>query len=99
MKFESLNLDPKILSAITEMGYEKCTPVQEQALPESLAGNDVAVQAQTGTGKTAVFLVTALRRWNSRRSSFAKTSTTAPSPYSAAWGTTSRKGRFQAARR
>lgn len=62
MKFESLNLDPKILSAITEMGYEKCTPVQEQALPESLMGNDVAVQAQTGTGKTAVFLVTALQR-------------------------------------
>jgi ATP-dependent RNA helicase RhlB len=62
MKFESLNLDPKLLGAITDMGYEKCTPVQEQALPESLQGNDIAVQAQTGTGKTAVFLVTALQR-------------------------------------
>ncbi|MBI3794103.1 MAG: DEAD/DEAH box helicase [Nitrospinae bacterium] len=62
MKFESLNLDPKLFNAITDMGYERCTPVQEQALPESLAGNDIAVQAQTGTGKTAVFLVTALQR-------------------------------------
>ncbi|MBI5177779.1 MAG: DEAD/DEAH box helicase [Nitrospinae bacterium] len=62
MKFETLNLDPKILDAITSMGYERCTPVQEQTFPESLIGNDVAVQAQTGTGKTAVFLVTALQR-------------------------------------
>ena len=62
MKFEALNLDPKLFNAITELGYEKCTPVQEQSLPESLLGNDIAVQAQTGTGKTAVFLVTALQR-------------------------------------
>ena len=62
MKFETLNLDPKLLDAITAMGYERCTPVQEQTFPESLNGHDVAVQAQTGTGKTAVFLVTALHR-------------------------------------
>jgi len=51
-----------LFDAITAMGYERCTPVQEQTFPESLLGHDVAVQAQTGTGKTAVFLVTALQR-------------------------------------
>ncbi len=62
MKFEKLNLDKKLLRAIDDMGYERCTPVQEQTFPESLTGRDVSVQAQTGTGKTAVFLVTSLQR-------------------------------------
>ncbi|MBE9529108.1 MAG: DEAD/DEAH box helicase [Proteobacteria bacterium] len=46
------------------MGYERCTPVQEQSLPDSLAGMDIISQSQTGTGKTAVFLITALNRLN-----------------------------------
>ena len=62
MKFEALNFDNRLLEGIREMGYERCTPVQEQALPESLEGNDISVQAQTGTGKTAVFLLTILQR-------------------------------------
>ncbi|MEE8483708.1 MAG: DEAD/DEAH box helicase, partial [Nitrospinota bacterium] len=62
MKFEKLNLDKKLLRAIADMKYERCTPVQEQTFPESLTGRDVSVQAQTGTGKTAVFLVTSLQR-------------------------------------
>jgi ATP-dependent RNA helicase RhlB len=64
MKFDILKIDKKILQAIHDMGYEKCTPVQEQSLPDSLAGMDIISQSQTGTGKTAVFLITALNRLN-----------------------------------
>jgi len=62
MLFTKLELDEKIQSAINDIGYERCTPVQEQAFPESLAGKDMVVQSQTGTGKTAVFAVTILQR-------------------------------------
>ena len=62
MKFATLDLDKKLLQGIIDVGYERCTPVQEQTLPESLEGHDVSVQAQTGTGKTAVFLLTILQR-------------------------------------
>ncbi len=62
MKFESLNIDQKVQRAIQDMKYEHCTPVQEQALPESLEGRDIIAQSQTGTGKTAVFLITAIQR-------------------------------------
>lgn len=62
MKFDSLNLDKRIIDATRESGYVRCTPVQEQALPESLAGNDLIAQSQTGTGKTAVFLITIIQR-------------------------------------
>ncbi len=62
MKFDILNIDEKILKAIHGMGFERCTPVQEQSLPDSLAGMDIISQSQTGTGKTAVFLITALNR-------------------------------------
>ncbi|MEK7679928.1 MAG: DEAD/DEAH box helicase, partial [Deltaproteobacteria bacterium] len=58
MKFESLNLNPDILKGINDAGYEHCTPIQEQSLPECLAGKDLIAQSQTGTGKTAVFLIT-----------------------------------------
>jgi ATP-dependent RNA helicase RhlB len=62
MKFETLNLDPNLMKGIAEMGYVKCSPVQEQALPESLQGKDMCVQAQTGTGKTGVFLITIIQQ-------------------------------------
>jgi len=62
VKFITLDLDKRLLNGIRDVGYERCTPVQEQTLPESLKGNDVSVQAQTGTGKTAVFLLTILQR-------------------------------------
>jgi len=42
---------------LADAGFERCTPIQAQTLPEALAGIDVAGQAQTGTGKTAAFLV------------------------------------------
>lgn len=57
MKFDELALDPEILQAIDSAGFEVCTPVQEQAIPEVLQGKDVMVQSQTGTGKTAAFLL------------------------------------------
>ncbi len=62
MRFKILKLDDRLLKAIEEIGYERCTPVQEQSLPESLAGNDLISQSQTGTGKTAVFLITVIQR-------------------------------------
>ncbi|VAV84257.1 DEAD-box ATP-dependent RNA helicase DeaD (= CshA) [hydrothermal vent metagenome] len=58
MKFNTLDLNEKMLQGIEDAGFEKCTPVQEQALPESIAGKDIIVQSQTGTGKTAVFITT-----------------------------------------
>lgn len=51
--FEQFGLDPRILSAITRMGYVSPTPIQEQAIPVVLGGGDVMGAAQTGTGKTA----------------------------------------------
>jgi len=55
MSFDQLNLSPPLLQAIKEQGYSKPTPVQEQAIPVILKGNDILAGAQTGTGKTAGF--------------------------------------------
>ena len=54
-KFSDLALDPRVLQAVTEAGYETPTPIQAQAIPEALKGRDVLGIAQTGTGKTASF--------------------------------------------
>ena len=54
-EFSELNLHPQLLQAVTELGYETPTPIQEQMIPLMLAGHDVIGQAQTGTGKTAAF--------------------------------------------
>jgi len=56
-RFDSLPLDPRILDGLREAGFEYCTPIQAESLPIALAGQDIAGQAQTGTGKTAAFLV------------------------------------------
>lgn len=53
--FQEFDLEPKVLRAITEMGFEESTPIQELAIPLALAGKDLIGQAQTGTGKTAAF--------------------------------------------
>jgi len=55
VNFKELGLSPDIQQALDELGYEDPTPIQEQAIPELLAGHDVIGQAQTGTGKTAAF--------------------------------------------
>ena len=57
VRFSSLDLEPSILRGIEDAGFEYCTPIQAQSLPAVLAGYDVEGQAQTGTGKTAAFLV------------------------------------------
>jgi len=68
MKFEDLNLAPAILKAIRESGYESPTPVQAQAIPAVLSGQDVLAGAQTGTGKTAAFTLPILHRLSMSRS-------------------------------
>ena len=60
MSFEDLNLHPCIIKAIHEAGYTTPTPIQKQAIPELLNGHDVMASAQTGTGKTAAFMLPAL---------------------------------------
>ena len=62
MSFSSLNLNPAILQALTASGYTEPTPVQAQAIPASLAGQDLMCSAPTGTGKTAAFVLPALQR-------------------------------------
>ncbi len=62
MSFAELNLDSNILKGVTESGYTTPTPIQAKAIPEALAGNDVLASAQTGTGKTAAFMLPALQR-------------------------------------
>ncbi|MBK8501283.1 MAG: DEAD/DEAH box helicase [Saprospiraceae bacterium] len=57
MNFRDLNLHESLLEAISYMGYETPTPIQEQAIPQILAGKDVLACAQTGTGKTAAFIL------------------------------------------
>ena len=53
--FADLGLEPDLLSALADVGYEAPSPIQEQAIPSLLEGLDVIGQAQTGSGKTAAF--------------------------------------------
>jgi ATP-dependent RNA helicase RhlB len=62
LTFESLNIPESLKRGIAELGYTRCTPIQAQTLPVALAGRDVAGQAQTGTGKTAAFLIALFNR-------------------------------------
>jgi len=57
IEFGSLDIPEVLLKSIKDAGYTQCTPIQAEALPIALAGHDVAGQAQTGTGKTAAFLI------------------------------------------
>jgi len=61
-RFHDLDMAKEILHAIYDLGFQYCTQVQAETLPKSLAGDDVTAQAQTGTGKTAAFLVTIFDR-------------------------------------
>ncbi|MCI3923850.1 DEAD/DEAH box helicase [Paenibacillus sp. TRM 82003] len=55
--FQEFGLEAKVIRAITEMGFEESTPIQEKAIPIALEGRDLIGQAQTGTGKTAAFAI------------------------------------------
>ncbi len=62
MNFEELNIDARILKAVSDMGFEEASPIQVQAIPALMAGSDVIGQAQTGTGKTAAYSIPMLQR-------------------------------------
>jgi superfamily II DNA/RNA helicase len=62
MNFEDFGLAPQILEAISYMGFEKPTPIQEAAMPEIMKGRDLIGAAQTGTGKTAAFILPILNK-------------------------------------
>ena len=59
LRFDSLPIDDRVQAGIRDAGFEYCTPIQASTLPIALKNNDVAGQAQTGTGKTAAFLIAA----------------------------------------
>ena len=62
MKYSDLNLDPRLNAAIEKLNYAEATAIQEQTIPHILEGKDVAGLAQTGTGKTAAFLIPLIER-------------------------------------
>ena len=66
IKFADLSLDKNILSAVRSEGYESPTPIQAQAIPFALEGRDIMASAQTGSGKTAAFLLPTLQRLTKR---------------------------------
>src|SRR5947208_14241047 len=72
MSFDSLGLAEPLLRAVHEQGYTVPTPIQSQAIPAVLSGGDLLAGAQTGTGKTAGFVLPMLQRLSAR-----------PSPYGA----------------
>ncbi|MBK1721131.1 DEAD/DEAH box helicase [Thiocystis violacea] len=65
-RFDSFALDQRILAGLADAGFTFCTPIQAETLPIALEGHDVAGQAQTGTGKTAAFLLVVMQRLLSR---------------------------------
>lgn len=62
LRFEELELDERILRAVTDMGFEEASPIQAKAIPVQLEGKDIVGQAQTGTGKTAAFGIPMLQK-------------------------------------
>jgi ATP-dependent RNA helicase RhlE len=62
LNFEQFNLDSRLMQGIRNAGYETATPIQEAAIPAALRGRDVIGTAQTGTGKTAAFILPILNR-------------------------------------
>ena len=67
MPFASLGLEPRLLSGVAALGYAEPSPIQRDAIPHVLAGRDVVGVAQTGTGKTAAFVLPLLQRTPTRR--------------------------------
>ena len=67
MNFSDLGLKPELLRAVADKGYTVTTPIQAEAIPAVLAGRDVLAGAQTGTGKTAGFMLPILQRLDAHR--------------------------------
>jgi superfamily II DNA/RNA helicase len=62
MTFDEFNLNEHLMEALSYMGFNKATPIQEKAIPAILEGKDLIASAQTGTGKTAAFLLPILNK-------------------------------------
>ena len=62
MGFSTLGLDSSLLDNLARLGYAEPTPVQREAIPAALAGGDLLVSSQTGSGKTAAFVLPGLER-------------------------------------
>ncbi|HAE23852.1 MAG TPA: ATP-dependent RNA helicase, partial [Prevotellaceae bacterium] len=62
MNFSELHLNDRLLDALEAMRFEQCTPIQEKSIPPLLEGKDLVGIAQTGTGKTAAYLLPILNR-------------------------------------
>lgn len=69
MKFTEIGLNEQLIEAISYMGFENATPIQEQAIPQVLKGKDIIGCAQTGTGKTAAFVLPILHKLTNRTES------------------------------
>lgn len=69
MTFEELDLTDDVLDALYDMHFDQCTPIQEQAIPAALSGRDLIAVAQTGTGKTAAFLLPVINELSKREAS------------------------------
>ena len=68
MTFDNLNLTDPILKALSRCGHINPTPIQAQAIPKVLAGRDIIASANTGTGKTAAFVLPMLQRLSAAQS-------------------------------
>lgn len=68
MKFSELGLEDQVIEAISYMGFEKATPIQEKAIPEIIKGKDLLACAQTGTGKTAAFILPVISKLSLKES-------------------------------
>ncbi|MBI5895942.1 MAG: ATP-dependent RNA helicase RhlB [Desulfobacterales bacterium] len=62
VRFQDLNLPAVVMRAVFDLGFQYCTPIQAEIMPSTLAGKDASGRAQTGTGKTAAFLITVITR-------------------------------------
>lgn len=62
MRFEEFGLNEQLLEALSYMGIENATPIQQEAIPVILNGHDIIASAQTGTGKTAAFILPVLHK-------------------------------------
>ena len=67
MKFADLHLNPEVFEGIDAMGFDEATPVQEQVIPQALDKRDMIACAQTGTGKTAAYILPLLHHLTTKR--------------------------------
>ena len=72
MKFDEFNLNEKVLRGTQNAGFSECMPVQVEVFKHALDGKDVAVQSQTGTGKTAAFLLSIMELFNRDKTKWEK---------------------------